>query len=169
MELYKAKEEGLKNIPNEWKWIADRIAKWMELKFNQKCKAFNQLILNEYTPNQGIRDHTDRTHCFGPVISGLSLFNTCVMEFKDKKNNKNANAVKPVLLYPRSLFIITGESRYQWTHGIVNNKEHKFFGHRIRRGIRYSMTFRHAIENSSEVLTRSSYNVVSDNAMNINT
>eukprot|EP01084_Bolivina_argentea_P069413 126300_1 len=163
MELYKAREKELVNIPSEWIWICSRIQKWMEVKFNQKCKEFNQLILNEYAPNQGIRDHTDRTHCFGPVICGLSLFNTCVLEFRDKRNK---NVVKPVLLYPRSVFIMTGESRYQWTHGIVDNKEHKFCGHRVRRGIRYSMTFRHAIQNSSEVLTRSSYNVVSDNAMN---
>ena len=49
----------------------------------------------------------------------------------------------------------------------MRQKEHKFCGHRIRRGVRYSMTFRHAITNSSEVLTRSSYNQVSATAMNV--
>merc|ERR1712129_241267 len=127
-----------------------------------KCAEFTQLILNEYAPNQGISDHTDRTHCFGPVVAGLSLFSCCVIWFTDKKKAKNA---KPVLLHPRSLFIMTGPSRYEYTHMIEDKKEHTFCGQRIRRGVRYSMTFRHAITNSSEVLTRSSYNSVSADAM----
>ena len=164
MELYKARERGLEEIPKEWQWIGQRIKKWMEAKYNKEYKGFNQLILNEYAPKQGIAHHTDRTHCFGPVVAGLSLFSTCVIEFKDKKS-RDKNNCKPVLLLPRSVFIMTGASRYEWTHGIIDQKEHKFCGHRIRRGVRYSMTFRHAIDNSSEVLTRSSYNQLSANAM----
>ena len=84
MDLYKNKEKGFECIPDVWQWIAQRIQKCLEQKLNQKCKEFNQLLLNSYTPSQGINDHTDRTHCFGPVIAGLSLFSCCVIQFKEK-------------------------------------------------------------------------------------
>ena len=165
MELYKVREQGIDEIPECWKWIAVRLQQYMEKERGKPCKEFNQLILNEYAPNKGIPHHTDRTHCFGPVVAGLSLFSSVVIEFKEKKGKRNVS--KPVLLHPRSAFIMTGSSRYEWTHSISDQKEHRFFGHTIRRGVRYSMTFRHALAASSEVLTRSSYNVVSDQAMDL--
>jgi len=62
---------------------------------------------------------------------------------------------------------MTGASRYDWAHEISDEREQKFCGHSIQRGVRYSMTFRHAIEMQSEVLSRSSYNDVSSHAMDI--
>merc|ERR1719445_661614 len=101
----------------------------MEKERGRACKAFNQLIVNEYNAAQGIAQHTDRTHVFGPVVAGLSLFSAVVIEFRAKKGG----AVKEVLLPPRSVFIMTGPARYEWTHGIKAEREHKFCGHRVRR------------------------------------
>ena len=165
MELYPATPDELSKIPDELEWIPKRIQKTMETMFDKDVKEFNQLILNEYAPNQGISQHTDRTHVFGPVVAGLSLFTPCVIEFIDKRQRGKNRIVKPILLPPRSVFIMTGESRYDYTHGIPAKKEVNFYGHTIRRGVRYSMTFRHAIAHSSEVLSRSSYNAVSADAM----
>ena len=43
-------------------------------------RAPDQLIVNEYTPGQGISQHVDRP-VFGPVIASLSLGSACVMKF----------------------------------------------------------------------------------------
>merc|ERR550525_764024 len=127
--MYRVTEPELSSIPEMWRWIATRAQRVIESKMKRKCKEFNQLILNEYAPSQGINPHTDKTHCFGPVIPGLSLFSSCVIEFREKLTGME----KSVLLIPRSLFVLTGPSRYEWSHGISKKKEHKFCGHTIRR------------------------------------
>jgi len=167
MELYKNKTKGFENIPAEWQWIGQRIQSCIEERLGQKCKDFNQLLINQYAPNQGINYHTDKTHCFGPVIADVSLFSCCVINYKDKMaiGNANKNKIKSVLLQPRSLVVMTGPSRYEWLHGIEAKREHKFCGHRIRQDVRYSFTFRHAMDVSSEVLPQTRFNAVSAKAM----
>mmetsp|Transcript_104172 Transcript_104172/g.127277 ORF Transcript_104172/g.127277 Transcript_104172/m.127277 type:complete len:505 (+) Transcript_104172:3-1517(+) len=162
MELYKCTGK-LAEIPKEFKWIPQRIQRYVEERIHKKIKAFNQLILNEYTPNQGINAHVDRTHCFGPVICGLSLFSHVVMEFKNKKTDE----VKPIVLLPKSLYIMSGESRYEWLHSINRDKIQKFYGNNIIKGLRYSMTYRHAIIANSETLSRNSYNERSAHAWDL--
>merc|ERR1712129_9006 len=84
-EIYRVAEPELAVIPSEWQWIAQRIQKLMESTLGRALEPFNQLLLNEYAPNQGINHHTDKTHCFGAIVAGLSLFSSVVIEFKDKK------------------------------------------------------------------------------------
>lgn len=46
-----------------------------------KTIVFDQLIINEYTPGQGINPHIDNPTLFSSPIVSLSLGSDCVMEF----------------------------------------------------------------------------------------
>ncbi|KAH8410894.1 hypothetical protein KR222_007172 [Zaprionus bogoriensis] len=72
----------------------------------------DQLTVNAYEPGQGIPPHVDTHSAFaGPILS-LSLQSDVVMDFR--RNNQLVH----VLLPRRSLLVMSGESRYDWTHGI---------------------------------------------------
>lgn len=46
---------------------------------------FNQLIINEYLPGQGINPHVDNPTLFSSPIVSVSLGSECVMEFDNEK------------------------------------------------------------------------------------
>jgi alkylated DNA repair dioxygenase AlkB len=102
-------------------------------------EAPDQCIVNEYKPGQGITDHIDCTPCFGGVIISLSLAAPVVMELKrdDQKIS--------LLLEPRSLLLLRGEARYQWTHGIARRKRDTVDNLTFERKRRLSATFRKVI------------------------
>lgn len=102
----------------------------------------DQLIVNEYKPGQGIADHIDCEPCFDDTIISLSLCSSCIMEFKNKTNR---NQKHEILLQPKSLVIITGESRYNWTHGIPAREKDKWQDKTVYRKTRLSLTFRKVI------------------------
>lgn len=101
----------------------------------------DQVIVNEYEPGQGIANHTDCKTCFTDTIISLSLGSLCVMDFI----NNNRGLKKSILLEPRSLIILTGEARYEWTHGIAKRKSDKLQGQVFKRMRRISLTFRTVI------------------------
>ncbi|XP_034477266.1 alkylated DNA repair protein alkB homolog 8 [Drosophila innubila] len=72
----------------------------------------DQLTVNGYEPGQGIPPHVDTHSAFVDPILSLSLQSDVVMDFR--RNNELVH----VLLPRRSLLIMSGESRYDWTHGI---------------------------------------------------
>lgn len=96
-----------------------------------------QLIVNEYTPGQGIAAHTDAKVFGDPVIS-LSLGSHCMFVF--------TQGTKKIELYlkPRTLIIMRGESRWNWQHAIPLKKSdvNPVTGKTEQRGIRISLTFR---------------------------
>lgn len=101
-------------------------------------KTFNQAIINEYKPGQGIGAHID-SRSFGDCIASLSLGSHCVMRF-----TKGDEAVD-VFLVPRSVAILTGEARNDWKHEIPRRSEdpHPFrAGKTLKRSRRVSVTFR---------------------------
>jgi alkylated DNA repair dioxygenase AlkB len=51
----------------------------------------------------------------------------------------------PILLEPRSLLVLRGEARYQWTYGIVKHQQDRVNGTIIERERRLSITFRNMI------------------------
>ena len=51
----------------------------------------------------------------------------------------------PILLEPRSLLVLRGEARYQWTHGIAKHQQDTINGTAIARARRLSVTFRNVI------------------------
>ncbi len=79
----------------------------------------DQIIVNEYEPEQGIAPHTDRD-CFGPVLASLSLGGECKMKLKHPDDKTQDFTV---CLKPRSLIFFRGESREKWKHGLRLNKK----------------------------------------------
>lgn len=93
---------------------------------------FDQIIINEYEPGQGIRPHIDAPNLFGNTIISISLGSRVIMYF-DKGSER-----EELLLDPGSMLILTGESRYLWKHSIPNRKSD--LG--LKRGRRVSITIR---------------------------
>ncbi|XP_005999468.1 alkylated DNA repair protein alkB homolog 8 isoform X2 [Latimeria chalumnae] len=77
----------------------------------------DQLTINQYEPGQGIPPHIDTHSAFEDGILSLSLGAVTVMDFKHPDGRTVA-----VLLPQRSLLVMTGESRYLWSHGITPRK-----------------------------------------------
>ncbi|CAG2219912.1 ALKBH8 [Mytilus edulis] len=71
----------------------------------------DQLTVNKYVQGQGIPPHVDTPPAFEDGIMSLSLLSQIVMEFSHPEGQQIS-----VLLPRRSLLIMTGESRYLWSH-----------------------------------------------------
>jgi alkylated DNA repair dioxygenase AlkB len=100
----------------------------------------DQVIVNEYTAGQGIGDHVDCLPCFGDVIYSVSLLSPVVMEFKHE-----TLGYVPLWLEPRSLLMISGPARHEWTHGIPKRQIDDVLGLVSTRSLRYSLTLRTVI------------------------
>jgi alkylated DNA repair dioxygenase AlkB len=98
----------------------------------------DQVIINEYEPGQGISAHIDCAPCFGPAIASLSLTGGAEMVFENTHTHDRIS----LRLEPRSLLILSGEARYDWTHAIPARKSDGVNGVRIPRTRRVSLTFR---------------------------
>lgn len=104
----------------------------------------DQVIINEYTGNQGIAHHIDCAPCFEDCIVSLSLGGSCIIDFIKNKNSDYPTKIS-LLLPPRTLLIMKGESRYNWYHGIAHRKNDIFNGTSYPRTRRVSITFRKVI------------------------
>lgn len=99
-----------------------------------------QVILNLYPPGQGITPHIDLPNRYADGIIGVSLLGGCVMTFQrgDERHD--------IYLPERTVYVMTGEARWEWSHGIEARKEDLVnTGRGIEtkvRGTRVSMTFR---------------------------
>lgn len=102
-------------------------------------QAPNQAIVNEYLPGQGISAHVDCVPCFSDTIASLSLGSGAIMQFTKEQEKHD------LFLEPRSLIILSGPARYEWTHAIPARKSDIVDGFKIQRGRRVSMTFRTVI------------------------
>ena len=106
----------------------------------------DQVIVNEYVREQGISRHIDSEPSFSDYIAMVSLLESWEMVFR--KNEKHSKKKCNVMLEKRSVAIMTGPARYQWTHEIPSRKgepgpkTHKGTRPRILRGRRLSLTFR---------------------------
>jgi len=100
------------------------------------AKEPDQVIVNEYVGNQGIAGHVDRTS-FGEAVATVSLLESWQMLFRSPFGDKSE-----VLLERCSLAVMTGDSRYEWTHEIAKRKFEPIGGIKAIRGRRISLTFR---------------------------
>ena len=99
-------------------------------------RPFDQMLVNEYLPGQGIALHRDYAP-FDRTVVSLSLLSACVMEFRHAEGRSES-----MLLQPRSLLVLTDEARYLWQHGIARRKNDRWAGIMIPRRRRLSVTFR---------------------------
>eukprot|EP01062_Namystynia_karyoxenos_P066261 TRINITY_DN60222_c0_g1_i1.p1 TRINITY_DN60222_c0_g1~~TRINITY_DN60222_c0_g1_i1.p1 ORF type:complete len:345 (+),score=80.28 TRINITY_DN60222_c0_g1_i1:76-1035(+) len=123
----------------------------------------DQMIVNEYTPGQGIHPHIDRD-CFSEVIVSLGLGSHCTMVFDKPQPESTGGRVSdlsamptwlqqhiqvtateiPVFFPRRALIAFTSEARWGWTHCIPPRTwdEEPKRGRRVQRDRRVSLTFR---------------------------
>lgn len=95
----------------------------------------DQVIVNDYQRDQGISRHTDKPQLFADGIAMISLNESWEMIFRAPGKQKKVAR----LLERRSVAIMKGDARYNWTHEIPSrlNEPGKF-----KRGRRVSLTFR---------------------------
>jgi alkylated DNA repair dioxygenase AlkB len=107
-------------------WLApliDRIEKFADLP----ASSVRQVLCTEYQEGVGIGWHRDKPQ-FGQVF-GLSLASTCRFRFR-RKTGSTWQRFK-LEAEPRSLYMMSGESRHVWEHSIPPVESE-----------RYSITFR---------------------------
>ena len=114
---------------------AEPIPDWL-LPFRSRAAAFSGLSADElihvllirYDPGAGIGWHKDRP-VFGRVV-GISLGAPTAMTFRQRIASRQFRRVK-LPLPPRSAYLLSGEVRHEWEHGIPAHQQ-----------LRYSITFR---------------------------
>jgi len=95
-------------------------------------EKFDQIIVNEYLPGQGIAAHIDCAASFASTVCSLSLASSCMM-------NLTRGAIKhEVLLERASLLVLQDAARYEWKYSIAPRKS----DNGVKRGRRLSLTFR---------------------------
>ncbi|MDE0699924.1 MAG: alpha-ketoglutarate-dependent dioxygenase AlkB [Acidimicrobiaceae bacterium] len=100
-------------------------------------QPFEQAIINEYLPGQGIAPHIDRD-CFGPVVATVSLNSAVNMDlYCDSTEEDYVQRLEP-----RSLLLLCGDARSKWRHGIAKRNSDTWNGHKTKRRRRVSITFR---------------------------
>ena len=100
-------------------------------------RPFEQAIINEYLPGQGIAPHIDRD-CFGPLVATVSLGSAVNMDFCcDSTGDEYVQR-----LAPRSLVVLYGDARFKWRHGIAKRHSDTWNGQKTKRQRRVSITFR---------------------------
>lgn len=116
-------------IPEWCVFVIDRL---MEQKVLETRP--DQLIVNEYTPGQGIYPHVDRVDAFEDGIVSISLGAVVEMDFIPQQEGKH----KSIPLPRKSALVLKGDARYKWRHGIAARR----MDHGRMRGTRISLTFR---------------------------
>ncbi|GJE87516.1 hypothetical protein PsYK624_035990 [Phanerochaete sordida] len=127
-----------------------------------------QVIVNLYRPGEGITPHVDLLDRFGDGIAGVSLGSGCVMRFargapasssaRCPSGREGAAAAREtdteaedhaVFLPHGSVYVMSEEARYRWTHGIdgrtedwVQDRVGSAAGRWVMRSLRVSITFR---------------------------
>ena len=106
----------------------------------------DQVIVNEYRKDQGIGRHVD-SESFADGIAMISLLESWEMIFRDKRGKGRP---KHRMLERRSVAVIEGKARYDWTHEIPKRKSEpvnpgKKHPRRDRER-RISLTFRKVID-----------------------
>ncbi|KAJ8922781.1 hypothetical protein NQ315_007816 [Exocentrus adspersus] len=126
-------------IPDACNFLWNRLSNTYGLDFHP-----DQLTVNHYSAGQGIPHHVDTHSAFEDPIVSLSLQSSVVMEFK--LDNQHLC----VLLPRKSLAVISGESRYDWTHGITPRKFDVVYTNNnftaLERATRTSFTFRKILQ-----------------------
>jgi hypothetical protein len=100
-------------------------------------QRFDQMLVNEYLPGQGIAMHCDYEP-FDRTVVSISLLAPCVMDLRRRTDGRRES----VLLEPRGILVLSDQARYEWQHGIARRKNDHWNGVRIPRQRRLSITFR---------------------------
>ncbi|XP_017770074.1 PREDICTED: alpha-ketoglutarate-dependent dioxygenase alkB homolog 7, mitochondrial [Nicrophorus vespilloides] len=86
-----------------------------------------------------IKPHIDAIRFCGDTIAGLSLLTDSVMRLV---HDKNKDLSVDILLKRRSLYIMKGTARFDYTHEILGNEHSKFNGETVLKTRRISVICR---------------------------
>lgn len=106
-----------------------------ELNIINNDYEFNQCIVNNYLPGQGISRHVD-VKKYGDIIGCFTLGSGASITFRNK------NEEEYLYVNPNSLYIMTHDSRYVWSHEMAQKKYDLVDNIKIKRERRVSVTFR---------------------------
>lgn len=115
-----------KDIPEHFHWLMHRVADYVSLA----VADFAELLVTEYPAGSVINWHRDAPPF--ELIAGISLQTDGTFKLRpyDKaKQNRRSTITLPI--QKRSLYIMSGPSRWEWQHSIIPVKD-----------IRYSITLR---------------------------
>ena len=117
----------------------DPLPRWLERIAIKVTPYFgeapDQVVVNDYRAGVGISHHADSA-TFGPVIASVSIGDAWEMELK------RGGRTEHVMLEHGSALILSGESRTEWTHGIMPKKTEDTVAGTRKRKRRVSITFR---------------------------
>jgi Alkylated DNA repair protein len=137
---YKIKSANTKNKAESMPIEIENLGK----KLEEICKKigiiddkykFDQCIVNNYQPGQGISKHIDSKQ-FGRVIGCYSIGGTVQMKFIKGKE------IVDVTIEKGSLYIMSGDARYKWMHELPSRLFDEINLKKKERERRISITFR---------------------------
>ncbi len=99
----------------------------------------DHVLLRRYERGTGVVPHIDR-EAYGPVVAGLTLGSSRVFQLTRAWRHARLEA----LLLPGDLYVMTGDARYRWQHGIPFTHADEFRGATFPRTNGFSVTWRHA-------------------------
>lgn len=108
-------------FPEQWNLLQALI-----MSLDGDIDGFDYALQLKYTPGVGFVAHYDSKHRWGEFIVGVNLGSEAEIYFT-KKDTETVYKTIPA----RSIYVMSGDCRYKWRHGIRKVKE-----------IRYSITFR---------------------------
>ncbi len=112
----------------------------------------DRCLINEYLPGQGIAAHVDYHPRFGDEVTMISLLDEYPMRFAELGGPGEFD----IWLARRSVCVITGPARYDWTHEIVKRLTDPIpGGGRRPRKRRVSITFRRSMASGDPNYTES--------------
>ena len=121
--------------PNNFK-IIERVKNFV---FKNQVVPIKQVHVLDLKETGVILPHIDSIKFCGSTIAGLSLLSDSVMRLVHSKDKKK---IVDVLLKRCSLYIMTGDARYNYTHEILGNDNSKFGDKIIKKGRRISVICR---------------------------
>ncbi|OQV13322.1 putative Alpha-ketoglutarate-dependent dioxygenase alkB-like protein 7, mitochondrial [Hypsibius exemplaris] len=130
------RETERKNWNSENKKIMKRVR---DLAFPPGVSQLVNVHILDLAKDGYIKPHVDSIRFCGDTIAGLSLLSPAVLRLVQEAQK---DPVIDVLLKRRSLYIMKGIARYNYTHEILRESQSVFKGEVVERDRRISLIFR---------------------------
>lgn len=114
-----------------------------KFSFPVECPPTKLVHVLDLSKTGFIKPHVDSIKFCGSIIAGISLLSSSVMRLAMEENK---NVYVDVLLRRRSLYVMSGLVRYQFTHEILKGSDSFFNGVPIPRDRRISVICRNEPE-----------------------
>jgi alkylated DNA repair protein alkB family protein 7 len=91
-----------------------------------------------------IKPHVDSVKFSGGFVAGVSLLSPAIMRLRGEEGMAPPASIVRMLLERRSLYVLSGDGRFRYTHEILPDGEEEDWdgGKAVKRGRRISLIFR---------------------------